>query len=123
MEPAESVKNFGVTLDADNSMQRHGTNLCHICYYYLWELQRVYRYLNPQTAVKVANALVNSWTTAIHCSITQKDIYWETSKSSKYLQSQYMQTKQIQSCDTLPMQSTLASHLVPYIVQIQPSYF
>ena len=35
MEPAESVKNLGVILDAENSMQRHVANLCHISYYHL----------------------------------------------------------------------------------------
>ena len=44
MEPAEPVKNLGVILDAENSMQRHV----------------VRRYLNHETAVKVANALVSS---------------------------------------------------------------
>ena len=28
MKPSESVKNIGVFLDADNSMQRHVSNLC-----------------------------------------------------------------------------------------------
>ena len=60
MEPAESVKNLGVILDAGNSMQRHVANLCRISYYLLRELRRVHRYLNHETAVKVANALVSS---------------------------------------------------------------
>ena len=38
MEPAESVKNLGVILDAENSMQRHMANLCCITYYHLREL-------------------------------------------------------------------------------------
>ena len=58
MEPAESVKNLGVILTAENSMQRHVVNLCRICYYHLRELRRVRRYLNHETAVKVAYALV-----------------------------------------------------------------
>ena len=60
MEPAESVKNLGVILDAENSMQRHGANLCRISYYHLRELRRVCRYLNHETAVRVANAMVSS---------------------------------------------------------------
>ena len=60
MEPAESVKNLGVILDAENSMQRHVANLCRISYYHLRELRRVSRYLNRETAVKLANALVSS---------------------------------------------------------------
>ena len=60
MEPAESVKNLGVFLDAENSMQRHMANLFCISYYHLLELRRICRYLNHETAVKVANALVSS---------------------------------------------------------------
>ena len=60
MEPAESVKNLGVILDAENSMHRHVANLCRISYYHLRELQSVRRYLNHETAVKVANASVSS---------------------------------------------------------------
>ena len=55
MEPAESVKN----LDAENSMQRHVATFCR-SYYHLRELRRVRRYLNHETAVRVANALVCS---------------------------------------------------------------
>ena len=58
MKPAELVKNLGVFLDAENSMQRHVANPCCKSYYNLRELQRVRRYLNHKTAVKVANALV-----------------------------------------------------------------
>ena len=60
MEPAESVKNLGVILDAENSTQRHVANLYRISYYHLRELRRVRRYLNYKTAVKVTNALVSS---------------------------------------------------------------
>ena len=60
MEPAESVKNCGVILDAENSMQRHVAYLCCISYYHLRELQNVCMYLNHETVVKVANALVSN---------------------------------------------------------------
>ena len=60
MEPVETVKNLGVILDAENSMQRHVANLCRISYYHLRELRRVCRYLNQEKGVKVANALVSS---------------------------------------------------------------
>ena len=60
MELAESVEILGVILDADNSMQRYVANLCGICYYHLQELRRVCMYLNHETALKVANALVSN---------------------------------------------------------------
>ena len=53
MEPAEMVKNLGVILDTDNSMQRHMTNLCRTCSYHLH--QQV-----SKSGNKVANALVSS---------------------------------------------------------------
>ena len=80
MKPAELVKNLGVILDAENSMQRHMANLCCISYYHLRELQRVRRYLNHETAVKVAKM---PWITVTHCFTTQKGIYCQTTESSK----------------------------------------
>ena len=60
MEATESVKNLGVILDADNSIQRHVANLCCVCHFHLQELRRVRRYLTHKMAVKVANAMVCS---------------------------------------------------------------
>ena len=60
MEPAALVKILGVILDAENSMQRHVANLCHISYYHLRELPRVRRYLNHETTVTVVNTSVSS---------------------------------------------------------------
>ena len=91
MEPAKWVKNLGVIMDADSSMQRHMANLCCICYYHFWKRRRVYRYLNPVTAVKVAN----SWITVIHCFITQEGIYCKTTKSSKCLMLYCLKTRLI----------------------------
>ena len=54
------VSLLGVILDAENSMQRYVVNLCRISYHHLRELRRVRRYLNHDTALKVANALVTS---------------------------------------------------------------
>ena len=91
MEPAESVKNLGVILDAENSMQRHVANLCRISYYHLRELRRVRRYLNHETAVKVANALVSS------CLDYCNSLLYNTKKgyteSSKCLMSDGVQAK------------------------------
>ena len=60
IDPAESVKNLVVTLDANNLMQKHMANLCCVCYYHLQELWRVSRYVTHEMAVKVTNALVSS---------------------------------------------------------------
>ena len=63
MEPAESVKNLGAILGAENSMQ--------------WQM--------PWLAV--------AWITVTHCFITQKGIHWQTTESSKCLMSYCVQTK------------------------------
>ena len=61
MEETESVRNLDVILDADNPVQRHVANLCHLCYYHLTELRKVRKgYLTRCTAVKVASAVISS---------------------------------------------------------------
>ena len=60
MGPAESVRNLGVTLDAQYLMQKHVANLCCVCYYRLWEVRRVHRYLTHKKKVNVANTIVSS---------------------------------------------------------------
>ena len=94
MEPAESVKKLGVILDAENSMQRHMANLCCICYYRLRELRRVRRYLDHEQLQRWQMPwLAVAWITVTHCCITQKGIYWQTTKSSKCLMSYCVRTK------------------------------
>ena len=66
--------------------------------------------------------LAVAWITVTHCFTTQKGIYWQTTGSSKCLMLYGMQDKKILSCHTLPAQTTLASHSLPYIVQIQSPY-
>ena len=112
-----------VSLNYQIAMQRHVANLCHVCYYYHWGLQRVRRYLPQEMAVKVANALISSHLNDCNSLLSHKKaLNYQTSKSSKCLMPQRVQTKQIQSCDTLTTQTTLASHSVPCTVQIQPFY-
>ena len=93
MEPAESVKNLGVILDAENSMQRHVANLCRISYYHLRELRRVRRYLNHETAVKVVNACFSSRLDYCNSLLYKKGIYRQTTENSKCLMSYGVQTK------------------------------
>ena len=96
MGPAESVKNHGVILVADNSVQRHMVNLCCTCDYHLYELQRVSMYLTHGTAVKLANELVSScldYCNSLLYQKAQKGIYCQTTKSSKCLMSYHVQTK------------------------------
>ena len=45
MKPTKSGKNLGVTLDTDNSMQGQVAYLCHVYYYHLRELPRLWRYI------------------------------------------------------------------------------
>ena len=103
-EPAESVKKFGIILDAENSMQRHVANLCCIGYYHLWELRR---YLNHKTAVKVDNALVSS-----HLDYCNSLLY-HTNKAYTVR----LQRVQNALCRSVCKLSKF-SHSLPYIVQI-----
>ena len=121
MEPAESVKNLGVIMDADSTMQRHVANICRTCYYHLCELRRDCRYLNHETAVKVANALISShldYCNSLLCH-TKKGIYCQTTKSE--IKMRYF-VLCVNSCHSLPAQTPLAPNSLPYIVQIQPPY-
>ena len=55
-----SVKNLGVIFDDDNSVKQHVNKLCAICYYHIKDLRRIRRYLNADSAVLLANAMVSS---------------------------------------------------------------
>ena len=117
MEPAESVKNLGVFLDADSAMQTQVANLCQTCYYHLWELRRVRSYLNHETAMKVANALVSSHLE--YCNL----LLYHTKKAYTVR----LQRLQNTLCSTVHKLNKF-SHFTPFLhklhwlVQIQPPY-
>ena len=98
---------------------RHVASLCRISYYHLRELRRVRRYLNHETAVRVANALVSS--RLDYCN----SLLYNTKKAyvSRLQRAQNALCRTVcklnKYCHTLPAQTTLASHSLLYIVQIQ----
>ena len=104
MEQSELVKNLGVILDKDNSMQRHVANLCLTCYYHLLELLRIRRYLNNETAVKVANALVSS-----HLDYCNSLLY-----HTKKAYTVQLQRVQNASCRTI-CKLNIFSHVTPFL--------
>ena len=58
--PAEWVKNLGVWFDSDFSLSKHVQNVCKSCFAQLHDFRHVRRFLNHDTSVLVANALVSS---------------------------------------------------------------
>ena len=58
--PAEWVKNLGVWFDSDFSLSKHVQNVCKSCFAQLRDFRHVRRFLNHDTSVLVANALVSS---------------------------------------------------------------
>ena len=58
--PAEWVKNLGVWFDSDFSLSKHVQNVCKSCFVQLHDFRHVRRFLNHDTSVLVANALVSS---------------------------------------------------------------
>ena len=58
--PAEWVKNLGVWFDSDYSLSKHVQNVCKSCFAQLRDFRHVRRFLNHDTSVLVANALVSS---------------------------------------------------------------
>ena len=60
VSPATIVRNLGVTFDSDHSFNSHVANLCRACYYHMRDLRRIRRFLNTESALLLANALVSS---------------------------------------------------------------
>ena len=58
--PAEWVKNLGVWFNSDFSLSKHVQNVCKSCFAQLRDFRHVRRFLNHDTCVLVANALVSS---------------------------------------------------------------
>jgi len=54
------VRVLGVTLSSDLTMDKHVSNVCSAGFYRLWQLQRVRRSLNSESAATLAHAFVTS---------------------------------------------------------------
>lgn len=60
--PAEaSVKNLGVWLDKNLSMDAHITRTCSAAFYYLYNLRRIRRYLSIEATETLIHAFITSW--------------------------------------------------------------
>ena len=54
------VKNLGVIFDSDNSFDNHVAKVCRACYYHLRALRQIRKFLEVETAILLANAMVSS---------------------------------------------------------------
>ena len=73
MEPAKSVKNLG---DADNLIQRHMANSCHVSHYYFREPRRVHRYLSQENSYEDGKCLSKQSPRLMHfTALSQKTAY------------------------------------------------
>ena len=60
ISPSVVVKNLGVIFDSDNYFDNHVAKVCRACYYHLRDLRRIRKFLGVETAILLANAMVNS---------------------------------------------------------------
>ena len=60
ISPSVEVKNLGVIFDSDNSFDNHVAKVCRACYYHLHDLRRIRKFLEVETAILLANAMVSS---------------------------------------------------------------
>ena len=58
--PSEAVKDLGVWLDNTLSMSKHVTKLASSCYFFLYNLRRIRKYLSKNACETLINALVVS---------------------------------------------------------------
>ena len=58
--PAKSARNLGVIFDKNFNFHSHISAICSSCIYHIWDLRRIRRHLDLDSAKLLANALVSS---------------------------------------------------------------
>ena len=58
--PAKSARNLGVIFDKNFNFRSHISAICSSCIYHIWDLQRIRRHLDLDSAKLLANGLVSS---------------------------------------------------------------
>ena len=58
--PAKSARNLGVIYDKNFNFRSHISAICSSCIYHIWDLRRIRRHLDLDSAKLLANALVSS---------------------------------------------------------------
>ena len=60
LSPTPTARNLGVTFDKDFNFQPHINNVVKSCFYHMRDFRRIRKYLDYDTAISLANALVSS---------------------------------------------------------------
>ena len=60
IEPVTSVKNLGVLIDNNLSMENHVTKTCSIAFYHIYDVKHIRKYLNRNLTEKIVHALITS---------------------------------------------------------------
>ena len=58
--PAKSARNLGVTFDQNFTFRPHISAVCSSCFYHMWDLRRIRRHLDLDSAKFLATALVST---------------------------------------------------------------
>ena len=58
--PVKSARNLGVIFDKNFTFRSHISVICNSCFYHMWDLRRIRRHLDLDSAKLLATALVSS---------------------------------------------------------------
>ena len=60
IKPVAGVKNLGVLIDNNLSMENHITKTCSIAFYHIYNVKHIRKYLNRNLTEKIVHALITS---------------------------------------------------------------
>ena len=60
IKPVTSVKNLGVLIDNNLSMENHITKTCSIAFYHIYNIKHIRKYLNRNLTEKIVHVLITS---------------------------------------------------------------
>ena len=62
VKPATEVRNLGVVFDSKMNMEAHVNSVCKSCYYYLFNIARIRKFLTKSTAETMIHSLISTRT-------------------------------------------------------------
>ena len=60
VKPATEVRNLGVVFDSKMNMEAHVNSVCKSCYYYLFNIARIRKFLTKSTAETMIHSLIST---------------------------------------------------------------
>ena len=60
IKPVTSVKNLGLLIDNNLSMENHSTKTCSAAFDHIYNIKRIRKYLNQNLTEKIVHALITS---------------------------------------------------------------